>query len=394
MKITSESLRPSRQKITVYLTEEEVRDYYAKAEENLAKEVKMSGFRPGKVPKTIARKQLSPEQIRDEAVRLAVSLGWREALKDIKKLPIEDPVVEVEELETEKGGRLVFLYDSRPEVKLGNWKDIRVAKEKVTPVSEKDVESALKNFAQSRAQRFVKDAPAAKGDELLVAMKGVLAGQQIKKLTVEKMVLRLGQGGLIPGLEEKLLGIKRGEKRQFSLLLPANHFEKDLAGRKVDFEVEAKEIYSVVVPEVTDRLAKEAGYQTLTEMKQKLREYMKMEQEASLKAKQGARWLEAFEKLVTVDLPQSLIDKEVERLRQQWQEFLAQRNLASKDWLEARQTTIAEMEKGWRDDAVRRLKIGLGVAEIAKEKGRELKTESDFRAFLAELSGSQAGVSE
>jgi|GEM_PF-1788371 len=390
MKLTREALPQSRQKITVSLTEQDTVDFFTQAKKQLVKGVKVSGFRPGKVPEAIALKQLIPDQIREEALRLVVASCWQEALKNIEQLPIEDPTVEVEKFSEKGPGRFIFLYDHRPNVKLGNWQGIKVKKEKATLVADKDIEAALKSFAQSRAQRLAKNAPAAKGDELQVNMKGSIAGQPVKKLTVEKMSLQLGRAGLIPGMEEKLLGIKRNEVRQFSLLLPTNHFEKDLAGKKVDFKVEAKEVYSLIVPEATDELAKEAGYKTLADMRQKLQEYMAKEQVANAKAKQEAQWLKEFEKQVTVELPQSLITKEVERLRQQWQEFIAQRNLSAKDWLEARQTTLAEMEKDWQKSAVGQLKIGLGLAEIAKVKKTELKDENDFRSLLSELSGSKS----
>lgn len=393
MKIASELLAKSRQKITVLQTEQEVESYFSQAQKNLARHVKLPGFRPGKAPAQMAEKQLKPEDVREEALRLAVSEAWREALKSVKTSPIEDPAVEVEKFDRLFEAKMIFQFDYRPEVKMGNWQAIKVLPVKTEPVSEKDVQAALDSFADGRAKRVAKEGSATKGDELEVKMSGFINNKPVQKLEANKLTIRLGKTGLIPGLAEKLIGIKRGEKREFSLHLPANHFEKDLAGQRVDFRIETLEVFSVLPADIDDKLAQEAGFKSLAEMKEKLRKHMLQEREARAKADQQTRWLTEFQKTIKTDLPESLLKKEVERLKERWQAFLTERNLSAKQWLEARQTTMEEMEKDWQKSAQSQLEIGLGMAEVAKAMNKELKNEADFRTLLEELSKTSTPVS-
>ncbi len=385
MQTTKKDLTKSRIEYTVELDETEVSEYFAHAVSHLASSVKVPGFRQGKAPADIVRSHLKPEDLREEAYALAARASWNKIAETSQELPIEDPAVEVVTFEEGQAGKLVFSFDVRPEVKLGAWQKIKVEEQKVEPVTREEVEAVILSLKRSNAQTVVKVGPTEMGDKVEATFSGSIGGVKNPSLSATKFPIVLGQGSVIPGFESELIGLKRGEEKTFTLNFPTDHFDKQLSGKKIEFEVKIDEVFKMLLPEEDENFAEKFGHKTYPELKTAIEDDLNKQKADEAFIQRKAKWLSEFDKVISSDVPASLIQTEVERSRQAWASFLMERNLNPKDWLEKRETTMEKMEEDWRNAAESSVRIGLGLSEVAKTLGKELKGDSDYQELLDTL---------
>lgn len=385
MLISYQRLPGSRLQYKAELSELEVSELFAEAIRRLGKEAKIPGFRPGKAPKYLLRDSLGLEKIREEAYSLGVAGAWREIVGKLTDRPVQDPEVEVEVFEENKPARLNFSFDIRPEVKLGDWREIKLATAEPVEVKDEEVEKVIDSLRQAHAQTIAKLEPSAKGDKMEVSFSGAVNKIKLNKLSANRFALVLGQAQTILGFGDQLFGLRKSEKKEFDLTFLKDHFDRELAGKSVHFEVVVNEVYQVNLPSVDREFVEKFGHDTPAKLRRAIQTDLKKQQQEELFTKQKAEWLGEFDKLLEVDLPESLIKVEIERSRQAWQEFLSSRHLNQKDWLSSRDLTLEQLEKDWRVGAQRSVRIGLGLAEVAKDLKKELKSSEDFQVLLDDL---------
>ncbi len=385
MQITHKSLPKSRTEYSVTLEEQETAEFFSEAVGRLSASVKVAGFRPGKAPANLVRGQLESGALREEAYSLAAQQAWSKIAEENKVLPIEDPKVEVEAFDEGKEGKIVFSFDVRPEVKLGDWKKIKIDQIKAEKISQAEVDDVLDSLSRANAKTVIKIEPAQIGDKLEISFTGSVGGVRKDRLVANKFAVTLGQGGVVPGFEENLIGAKRSEVKKFAVTFPNEHFDKELAGVDVDFEVTIDEVYKLILPERDDQFAIQFGHKTYAEFLKAVEEDLFKHKEDDHLVQKKAKWLAEFEKKVTTDIPQSLIEAEIGRSRQSWSSFLTERSLSAKDWLDRRQMTMEQLEADWQKAALSSVKIGLGLSEVAKGIGKELKSDVDYQELLDQL---------
>lgn len=399
MQISSKKLPHSRWQYIAKLTAAEINNYYLKAAERLAKSVKIAGFRPGKAPLNLVRDQLNPDSLREEAYSLAVQGAWQEIIKELTltptagakskavspKMPIHDPEVQVGEFKENQPTEIDFQFDVRPEIDVKGWEKIKVKKVEASEVTAADVDKVIDSLLKAHAKTVLKLTAAKVGDKVEVSFVGSLKGITLPKLSSKHFPLIIGEDTVIPGFADQLIGLKKGDQKKFSLPFPKDHFDKELANQSVDFELTVDEVYDVQLPEADDELAKRFGHQKLPELKAAINQDLINQRQEEFFSQQKASWLAEFEKCVETEVPQSLIEAEVERSRSSWQQFLTERHLKADDWLARQRTSLEEMEKAWRLAAASSVKIGLGLSKLATDQNKELKTNDDYHNFLDEL---------
>ncbi|MEK7202478.1 MAG: trigger factor [Patescibacteria group bacterium] len=385
MEIKHQLLPKSRLQYVVELTAEEVAVHFEHALELLSKSVKLAGFRPGKAPANLVKEQIEQTKLREEAYSLAVQAAWREIIKDIKEIPIQDPEVELRDFEDNKEATIVFAFDVRPEVKVGSWQKIKLSKTKEEEVNDAEVNELIDSLRRAHAKTIAKLTPAASGDKVHVNFTGALGGVRQDKLSSKEFPLIIGQANTIPGFDEQVIGLKKGDTKKFALTFPKDHFDKTLAAKLVDFEAEVTEVFDVILPELNDEFAKRFGHTKAEQLIKAIREDIGNRKKDEQFISQKARWLSEFEKLVKCDLPESLIAAEVERSREAWRAFLQERHINEGEWLKTREITLEQLEKDWHKAAESSVKIGLGLAEVAKEMKKEMKSNEEFQALLDDL---------
>lgn len=385
MKISSEKLERNRRRLTAEISVDEVKKFFDQAASELAKLTKIPGFRPGKAPSEVVRQQLDEGKLREEAYSLAVREAWQTIVKDLKELPIQDPEVEIKAFEEGKPASFAFEFDIRPEIKLGAWQKIRLKQGSETNVTDKEVEDVIKSLARAHAKQIIKLTPAKKGDKVHVAFEGSVNGVKQEKLSGKNFPILIGESNTIPGFDDQLVGLKKGEKKKFSLDFPKDHFDKSLAGQKAEFDIEIEEVFEVILAELNKEFAEKFGHKTAEQLKKAIHEDLIRQKSEEAFVSQKAKWLAEFEKLVKTDVPQSLIEAEALRSKQAWMEFLQSRNLQQESWLKDRNLSMEQLEADWRKAAETSVKIGLGLAEIAKESKKTLGSNEEFQALLDQL---------
>lgn len=385
MHISRLLLPQSRLKYTAELSEVEVDEYFERAVLRLSSSVKITGFRPGKAPANLVRDQLKPEALREEAYTLAVQGSWVEIAKKLESGPIHDPEVNVIDFTENKPATIEFEFDVRPAVAVNNWQKIKIGKAKKEPVTDVQVADILASLQKAHAKTIISLEPAKMGDKVEVSFVGSLKGVTKEKLSSKHFPLIIGEQSVLPGFAEELIGLKKGETKKFNLTFPPDHFDKELADQKIDFEATIDDVYTVELPELTDELAKKFGHDRLDQLKAAVREDLVTRGDEEFFIQQKAEWLAEFEKCVSVEAPKSLVDAEVARARGSWEEFLQKRQLKADDWLARQKTTIEEMEKNWRAAAESSVKIGLGLAQLAEDARKPLTSNEQYQLFLDSL---------
>lgn len=385
MQITHKTLPHSRVSYTVTLTELEVAEYYEQAVTRLSSSVKLPGFRPGKAPADLVRAQLTAEALREEAYTLGVQGSWQEVVKGLEKGPIQDPEVEVDEFVEGKPATITFAFDIRPEVTVAGVEKIKITEPKKEPIGKKQVQEMISSLQKVHAKTIITLNPAATGNKVDLTFTGSIKGVAKEKLSSKHFPMIIGEDAVIPGFAEQVIGLKKNDTKKFSLPFPADHFDKELAGQKVDFELTVEEVYTIELPPVNDELAKHFGHDTLIELEAAITKDLIDRQNEELFVQRKASWLSEFEKCVKTELPESLVAAEVERARASWLEFLERRNLKQDDWLARQNTTLEQMEKDWHKAAESSVTIGLGLSRLAIDQKRALDTNEQYQEFLDEL---------
>lgn len=385
MKITEKKISKTRVQQTVEFTDEQVGEFFQRAVTRLSSSVKIPGFRPGKAPKNLVKENLDEENLREEAYSLAVSDAWKDIVKDLKVVPIHDPEVEIVEFAEGAAGKISFEFDIRPEVKVGKWESISTKSVKPTKIEDKEVEEVLQSLAKGHAKRVMTLEKAKKGNQIDVEFTGSIGGVRKDKLTSKHFPVILGESRLVPGFEEQLHGLKKGDVKKFSQTFPKDYFDKELAGAKVDFEIKVEEVYTIEEPKLDSKFAEKFGHKKLEEMKQAIRDDLESRNQDEFEQRRKAKWLADFEKLVETEVPQSLLLSEMSRSEQSWREYLSQHNIKEGDWLARHGLTMDKLRNDWEKAAKTSVTIGLGLSELANSQGRDLKTNEDFQNFLDEL---------
>lgn len=385
MEISHKKLPESRLSFSAKLSELEVAEYYQHAVKHLSSSVKLPGFRPGKAPANLVRKQLKDETLREEAYTLAVQGTWVEITKGLEKGPIQDPEVEVGEFAEGKPTTITFSFDIRPEVEVKNVDKIKIHDINKEEVGKKQVDEMIASLQKVHAKTIITLEKAKKSDKVDLTFTGSVKGVAKEKLSSKHFPMIIGEDAVIPGFAEEIIGLKKNDTKKFTLPFPKDHFDKDLAGQKVDFEVTVEEVYNIELPPVDNELAKQFGHDKLEELEKAIKKDLIDRQNEELFVQRKASWLAEFEKCVKTELPQSLVEAEVDRAKASWEDFLSRRNLNKEDWLARQNTTLEEMEKDWHKAAEASVTIGLGLSRLAIEQKRNLDTNEEYQEFLDEL---------
>ncbi len=383
MKTSIKNKSKNEVEIIVELSSESFDRYYQDALEDLRKEIKVKGFRPGKVPQEVAEKQIGQEKILNQAAQQAIKEKYVEVIKKNELEVIERPRVEILKLAPNNPLKFKVEVTILPEIKLPDYKKIASkVKGKPEPVKEDEIKKTLEWVKKSRSKLSSLDRPAKKEDFVHVEY----SSPQIEGGEKKKDGFILGKGHLVPGFEEKLEGMKSGEEKDFSLKVPKDFSLKGLAGKEVKFNVRMEGVSKVEEPELNDEFAKSLGeFKSLDDLKKNVREGLEKEKERKAKEKVRGEIIDKIIKSIEWDLPDSLIDAEKERLFDEFKQSFSQNPKASfKDYLEKTKKSEEDVKKSFQDPAERNVKTYLILKEIAKKEDIEV-SEKEVEEGISQL---------
>lgn len=384
MKTKLKKLSDSRVELTVTLDAKDLKPAKEKASEKLAKELKVEGFRKGKVPAEVAKKFIPENDLNAETVDFAVRTTVIPAFKEVEKSPLVMPSVNVTKFVPDEVVEYTATADIIPEVKLGDYKKLGVKKPEVK-VTEKEVSEILDNIATSFGEKKVVKRAAKMGDEVVMDFVGKKDGKEFKGGSAKDYKLTLGSKTFIPGFEEGIVGHASGDKFDLPLTFPKDYGVKDLAGAKTVFEVLVKQVNEIVKPKIDDKLAEKCGpFKTVAELKADVKKNLKAQNEHKLDEKYKDDLVNTLVKKSKIPAPEILIDDQVRMIKDDMTRNAAAQGLSFEDFLDANGETLENWEKEARKIAEQRVKASLALQNVALAE-KITVSDDEVGAKIAEL---------
>ncbi|MGD0247475.1 MAG: trigger factor [Candidatus Limnocylindrales bacterium] len=382
MQTTNTPLPRSRLQLEFELPPERLTRAIDAAVGRLSRQTRVPGFRPGKAPRLMLERVLGPTAILDDALDQLVEDAFREAMKEQDLAPLTSPEVEI--TQGEEGKPVVFkaVVQVRPEVTLGDFEGFGF-KPQIKPVDETMVEQVLDELRDGQATLDpVAGRGAEKGDYAVISFVGTRDGNAFEGGSSERMPLILGEDRLIPGFEDRLMGAVKGEDREFDIVFPEDYQEESLRGQKAHFAVTIKELRRKTLPEANDEFARSIGkFADMAALKAELRK--RLEASALDRARHdfADKIIEYATDNATVDLPDVLLDQEIEVMGDELRSTLGRQGISEEAYLKVVGKTEDEIQAEFRPQAEKRVKTLLVLSEIAKAKNIDVP-DKDVQAEI------------
>jgi trigger factor len=356
---------------------------------SLKDRVKIAGFRPGKVPPAHLKK-LYGRQVMAEVLNDTVGSAAREIASEQKIKLAGEPQIDFPKdeklIEAVIAGTQDLSFTMKveilPQIEIVDFKKIKLTKE-VTEVSEKNVDEAIKRIADGHRHYHPQEGRAAQNeDRLQIDYEGSIEGTPFEGGKAENAYLVLGSKQFIPGFEEQLLGAKAGEERALDITFPETYAAQELAGKKAIFKVKIREVAAVEKHEVIDNhFAEHLGFENLDKLKEAVREQIAREDLAASRQKLKRRLLDALDEQYDFELPASLVEQEFNMIWKQIEAEMAQTKQSFAD----QGTTEEQAKENYRTIAIRRVRLGLLLAEVGEHNKIEVTQDEMNRALVARL---------
>ncbi len=356
----------------------------ASAAGEIGRDMKVPGFRKGKVPPQVVLQQVGREAVLDEAVRRALPNWYEEAVQEAGLATVGSPDVNLAGM-PEKGSPLAFSFEVgvRPSAKLGEYKGVEAGR-RDPEVAEDDVQGELDRMRESLASLETVDRPAGDKDYVVIDFTGTVDGEPFEGGEARGFLLELGSGRLIPGFEEQLIGASAGDEREVTVTFPADYEADRLAGREASFAVEVKEVKEKRLPELDDDLAVEAGgYESLDELREEIRDQLRTAQEAAIDRDYREAVVDAVASGAEVDVPRELVHEKAHEMWQMTARRLSQQGLDPQQYLQITGNTEEDLVTESEPEAERALRREAALAAVVEAEGIEI-SDADLMDALRE----------
>lgn len=348
----------------------------------ISKKAKIDGFRKGKVPRNIYEKKFGTGDIISTAMEKLVDEKYKDVIVTEKLVPVVEPKLEI--VKADDAGfevNMTFILD--PEVKLGQYKGLKVKKDKVK-VSKEEIEHQIGHILDRYAELVSKDGAVEDGDTVIIDFKGFKDNTPFDGGTAENYSLEIGSHSFIPGFEEGVIGMKKGESKDIELTFPDDYMAKDLAGQKVVFNVVLHDIKKRVIPDLTEEFFKDLdmeGVSTKEELEKVVEEEIKTQKEKDAENKFIDSLLETAAKNMTIELDKEIIDAEIDRMYKQFVQRLQMQGVSEELYLAYSGVKKEDILKDMEKEAEARVKYRYMLEAIAKEE-KINPTEEEAREEL------------
>ena len=340
-------------------------------------EIELKGFRKGKVPMALLKKQFGP-RVMGEAMQEAVDGAMGKHFEDSGDRPAMQPEVKMVNEEWKEGDDIVveMSYEALPEIKQPDLKKIKLEK-MVIKATDADIEDALKNLAET-AQNFEdrkKGAKAKEGDQVVIDFAGSVDGELFEGGSAEDYPLVLGSNSFIPGFEDQLIGVKAGDEVDVKVTFPEEYGAENLAGKDAVFACKIKAVKAPAAAKIDDDLAKQYGAESLDDLKKQIGERLEAEYAGASRAVMKRALLDALDKKAKFELPPSLVEAEASQIAHQlWHE--------ENPDVQGHDHPEIETTDEHRKLAERRVKLGLLLAEMGQKAEVEVTDSEMTQAIM------------
>ncbi len=368
MEIKTNELEGSEVELEIELTAEELKGYMAQAEKNIGAELNLKGFRKGKVPSEVVRKTIDKDTLREEATSLALQDSFVKALEEKELELIESAKgVDVKENTEDK-----LIYTTKvtvlPKFELPEYKGIEAEKKEVK-IEDKEIDETIDYVRKTRSTYSESKEPVQKGNRVEIDFEIKTDGKTIENGASKNHPFILGNDTFIPGFEDNVIGMKIGEDKTFEVNVPADYYQKSIAGKTIQCEVKINKIENVCLPELTDEFAKSlGGFENIAELKKSVGDGIRAEKEQKEKQRIRLAILEKITEKTNMEIPDILIEKQLENIIREFDASLHQKGLELNMYLASMKKTQDDLKKEWRPQAVKQVKNSLVLREVAKQE--------------------------
>ena len=375
MKVSTKKLSDTSVEIKVVLDKNDLKEAEEKAVARLAKEVKIEGFRKGKAPLDIAKKNINPNDLASVSLDIAVRTTVPKAFEEGKSTPLMIPNVEVTKFVPGETVEYTAKADILPEVKLGDFKKLGVKKEDVK-VADKDVKEILENIQNAYAEKKPAKKKAEMGDEVIIDFEGSLNGEKFEGGAAKNFNLGLGSHQFIPGFEEGIVGHESGDRFDLELTFPKDYHADNLAGKKTVFNVLVKQVNETIKPALDDELAKKCGpFKNIDELKADIKKNLEVQNNAKAEEKFKDDLVNKLVEKSTVSAPEIMIKDQLNAIKRDIEANAARQGLHFEDYLKQTGQTEEDWEKMARDIAEKRVKASLCLQILARDEKIEVEDD-------------------
>lgn len=387
MKITREQLSPSRVKLTIAVDAEALQDAEKVALNKLKKDVKVDGFRKGKAPIEVAKKNLDPNMLAEETVNNALSKAVAEAFISETIQVLDRPEVSIVKFVPASELEFTAEADMVPAVKLGKYKKLGLKKQPAPKVEQPEIDEVLGRVLGSMAEKKAVKRAAKLGDEVVIDFVGKKDGEAFDGGASQDYTLPLGSGSFIPGFEDAIVSHKANEAFDVPLTFPVDYQAKDLAGKEVVFEVTLKTVNEVIVPELTDDIAKKVGgFDTAKDLTADIKKEVTTQKTREQTEAQKDELVKKLIEKSDVEAPTVLVDDQIRSIEQDTTQNLMYRGQSLDQYIASKGYSDKQewIDKEVREAAKLRVNASLVLAEVTKQEGIAA-TEQEVDAQIAEL---------
>ena len=389
MKYTTKAAGKSTVKITMKFDKDEWKDALNKAYLKTKGRFAVNGFRKGKAPRNVIEHAYGKGVFFEDALNVLFSENYGKILdKEEKKFTaVGDPELSVDDL-SDEGVTLVAVTPVKPEVKIGSYKGMKI-KEFAYTVKDADIDKELDRLRDRNARKVdVTDRPCQNGDIVNIDFVGTVDGVKFDGGEAEGFDLTLGSGQFIPGFEDQVVGMNIGDKKDVNVKFPENYQAESLKGKDAVFAVKLNSIKGKELPELTDAFIKDAtGSETIEEYKQKTRERLQKQADKNALDATENSILEAISATAEAEIPQAMIEREIDGLVQKFEYQLMYQGLKLQDYLDFIKVSKEDFRKNYEEQAKKNVLNQLIISQIIKDEKIEATAE-EVDAKVAEQAAS------
>lgn len=386
MNVTTEKIENHKVVFTIEVPAEELDKGIKAACKSLANRVNIPGFRKGKAPRRILEMNIGKEAILDEAFDRVAQKAFDEALKQENLDPVDRPQVDIVTLEEGKDVVFKATITPVPEVTLGEYKGLKVAKDAVE-VKDEQVEEQVKNILNHHAKMVDAEegATVANDDFITLDFKGEVDGVAFAGGEGKDYPLQIGSHSFIDTFEDQLVGLKVGEEKDVNVTFPEEYHAKDLAGKAAVFHCKINSIKHKEMPELTDEFVKAStSYESIEDMKAKLRENIEKNAQREADTKRRNEILKQATDNITVDIPEVMVENRVSNMIQELSVNLENQGMNLDAYLKYANMDMAKLREQYKESAAIAVKTDLMLDAVAKAE--DIKVENaDINAEIALL---------
>ncbi|MCI2803118.1 trigger factor [Staphylococcus pettenkoferi] len=358
-----------------------------KAFKKVVKQINVPGFRKGKVPRQIFEQRFGVEALYQDAADIVLPEAYGEAIEETGIKPVDQPEIEVQQIEKGQDFKFDATVTVEPEVELGDYKGLEIEKQDAD-LTDEEVDEAINQQLNQLSEMVVKeDGAVEEGDTVNIDFDGYVDGEQFEGGQADSYDLEIGSGSFIPGFEEQLVGVKAGEEKDVNVTFPEEYHAEELSGKEATFKTKVNEIKYKEVPELDDEIANEldSDAETVDQYKENLRKRLAEQKQTEAENVQKEEAIQKASDNAKIDIPKAMVNTELDRMLQEFGQRMQQQGLSLETYFQISGQDESQLREQMKDDAEARVRTNLTLTAIADKEDIEV-SEEDIDKELEKMS--------